>query len=247
MSKLYVVGFGPGNAENMTAACNDCLRNADIIVGYTGYINLLRPLFPDKEYHETGMTKEIERCRTAIELAEKNINGDKNVCVVSGGDSGVYGMASLIYELAADSLDVDIEIIPGVTAAISGAALLGAPLGHDFTVISLSDLLTPWKTIEKRLRAAAEGDFVICLYNPGSKKRAGHLSDACRVLLGTLPANRLCGIARNIGREGQSVSMMSLDELYGVQVNMNETVFIGNSATRNISGYMITPRGYHNE
>ena len=243
MGKLYVVGFGPGDAGNMTELCKQRLRDCDVVVGYTGYTELLRPLFPDKAYYETGMTQETERCRAAIELAE----GGKTVCVVSSGDGGVYGMASLIFELAGDTPDIDIEVVPGVTAAVSGAALLGAPIGHDFAVISLSDLLTPWGTIEKRLRAAASGDFAICLYNPGSKKRAGRLRDACIILLENLPADRLCGIARNIGRESRTVSLMTLEELRETHADMHETVFIGNSGTKNIGGRMVTPRGYRND
>jgi len=240
MGKLYVAGFGPGNPENMTAACRCCLDSADVIVGYTGYIDLLRPLFPDKAYRGTGMTGEVERCRSAIELAKAG----KTVCVVSGGDGGVYGMAGLIFELAGDAPDVEIEVIPGVTAALSGAALLGAPLSNDFAVVSLSDLLTPWETVASRLRAAAAGDFAICLYNPGSKKRAGHLRAACDILLETIPADRLCGIARHIGRDGQFVSLMTLSELREMEADMTETVFIGNSRTKSIGGRMVTPRGY---
>jgi precorrin-3B C17-methyltransferase len=243
MGKLYVVGFGPGDAGNMTERCCGCLRESDVIVGYTEYIQLLRPLFPDKAFHETGMTREIERCRAAIGFAKEG----KTVCVASSGDGGVYGMASLIYELVADTPDIYIEVVPGVTAAISGAALLGAPLSHDFAVISLSDLLTPWETIEKRLRAAAAGDFAICLYNPGSKKRAGYLRDACDILLEAIPANRICGIARNIGRKGQSASWMTLGELRETQADMTETIFIGNAQTRDINGRMVTPRGYRND
>ena len=241
MGKLYIVGFGPGDAGNMTALCRRRLNESDVIAGYAGYVKLLRPLFPDKDFRETGMTGEAERCRAAIELAKSG----KTVSVVSSGDSGVYGMASLIFELAADT-PLEIEVVPGVTAAVSGAALLGAPIGHDFAVISLSDLLTPWETIAKRLRAAASGDFAVCLYNPGSHKRAGHLRDACGILLETIPADRLCGIARNIGRDGQCVSLTTLGELRGVRADMAETVFIGNSQTRNIGGRMVTPRGYRN-
>ena len=243
MGKLYIAGFGPGSAEQMTELCKNCLSGADVIVGYTGYINMLRPIFRDKTFYESSMTRETERCQKAIELAEEG----KTVCVVSSGDSGVYGMASLIFELAQDFPDVDIEVIPGVTAAISGAALLGAPIGHDFTVISLSDLLTPWEIIEKRLRAAAAGDFSICLYNPGSKKRTGHLQAACDILLEAIPENRPCGIARSIGRDGQSASLLTLGELREARVDMTETVFIGNSGTRVIGGRMVTPRGYLND
>ena len=185
---LYIVGFGPGNFENMTNAVTSAIRSCDVIVGYTGYTELLRPLFPGKLYHETGMTRETERCQKAIDLAREG----RDVCVISSGDSGIYGMASLIFELAGDF--AEIEVIPGVTAALSGAALLGAPLGHDFTVISLSDLLTPWELIEKRLRAAAMGDFCIALYNPGSHKRGGHLGKACDILLETHFAQHITSI-----------------------------------------------------
>lgn len=243
MGKLYIVGFGPGDAGNMTELCSRRLHESDIIVGYTGYTKLLRLFFPDKTYYETGMTQEIERCRKAIELAE---NG-KTVSIVSGGDSGVYGMASLIFEFAQDTPGVEIEVVPGVTAAVSGAALLGAPIGHDFAVISLSDLLTPWETIVKRLRAAAIADFVICLYNPGRKKRTRHLRDACDILLETMPPDRVCGIARNIGRDKQSTSLMMLGELREMQADMTETVFIGNSRTLKIGGRMVTPRGYRHD
>ena len=243
MGTLQIVGFGPGDAGNMTESCKNCLHRADIIVGYTGYIHLLRPLFPDKAFYETGMTHEVKRCRTAIQFAKDG----KTVCVVSSGDSGVYGMAGLLFELAAETPDIEIQVIPGVTAAVSGAALLGAPIGNDFAAVSLSDLLTPWETIAKRLRSAATGDFVICLYNPGSTKRTAHIRDACDILLEAMPPNRLCGIVRNIGRNGQSVSLMTLGELREVRTDMTETIFIGNSGTRNIGGRMVTPRGYRNE
>jgi precorrin-3B C17-methyltransferase len=237
-----MVGLGPGGIEGMTRLCVECLNDSDIIVGYGGYIKPLRPLFPNKDFYETDMTREIERCRKAIEFAQSG----KTVCVVSGGDSGVYGMAGLAFELAEDAPDIEIEVIPGVTAAVSGAALLGAPIANDFAVISLSDLLTPWETIEKRLRAAADGDFVICLYNPGSKTRLECLKNACNILMEIIPAGRLCGIAGNIGREGQSVSLMALGELAEMKADMTETIFIGNSRTRNIRGRMVTPRGYLN-
>ena len=243
MGKLYVVGFGPGNAENMTEACRICLQKADVIVGYSGYVKLVQPLYPEKNYFESGMTQEKERCQSAIKFAEDG----QTVCVISSGDSGVYGMATLIFELAGETSGIEIEIIPGVTAAVSGAALLGAPLSNDFAVISLSDLLTTWETIEKRLRAAASGDFSICLYNAGSKKRAGHLQAACDILMDNIPSNRLCGIAKDIGKEGQSVSLMTLGELREKQADMTETVFIGNSGTRKINGHMVTPRGYRND
>jgi precorrin-3B C17-methyltransferase len=226
----------------MTAACREALDSADIIAGYTGYIDLVRPLCPGKTFLDTPMTGEVERCRGALRLAQ----GDSRVCLVSSGDSGVYGMASLILELAPEYPGAEIEAIPGVTAASSGGALLGAPLGHDFAVISLSDLLTPWETIALRLRAAAQGDFAICLYNPGSAHRQGHLKAACGILLETLPRDRICGLARNIGRDGEDAALTTLGALESAEVDMFTTVFIGSSRTRAINGKMVTPRGYRN-
>jgi precorrin-3B C17-methyltransferase len=242
MGKLLLAGIGPGAAEHMTAACREALESADIIAGYTGYIDMIKPLYPDKSFLDTPMTGEVERCRRALELAQ----GDRRVCVVSSGDSGVYGMASLILELAAEYPGAEVEAVSGITAASSGGALLGAPLGHDFAVISLSDLLTPWETIEKRLRAAAQGDFAICLYNPGSANRRGHLKTACGVLLETLPRDRICGLARNIGRAGEEAELTTLGALENTGTDLFTTVFIGSSRTRAIDGKMVTPRGYRN-
>jgi precorrin-3B C17-methyltransferase len=245
VGKLSIVGFGPGDAGSMTEHCKKRLEEADVIVGYTGYTALLKPVFPHKAYHGTGMTREVERCRAAIEY----VKSGKAVCAVSSGDAGVYGMAGLIFELLEDTSNpgIEVEVIPGVTAATGGAALLGAPLGHDFAVISLSDLLTKWEVIEKRLRAAAEGDFAICLYNPGSHKRAGHLRRACDILLETMPGERPCGVARNIGRKGQTCFLLALKDLKEFNAVMTDTVFIGNAQTKNICGRMVTPRGYANE
>lgn len=244
MNKISIVGFGPGNAENMTALCKERLEQADVIVGYTGYIEMLKPFFPDKNFHGTGMRKETDRCRDAVGFALEG----KTVCVVSSGDAAVYGMAGLIFELAfaepESGVEIEIEVVPGVTAALSGAALLGSPLTNDFAVVSLSDQLTSRETIEKRLRAAAAGDFVLCMYNPGSHTRTDGLRNACDILLETIPADRLCGIARNIGRAGQSFILTTLGELRGYQADMTETIFIGNSYTRNIGGRMVTVRGY---
>ena len=164
--------------------------------------------------------------------------------MVCSGDAGVYGMAGLMYEVGRDYPRVEIQVIPGVTAALGGSALLGAPLGHDFCVISLSDLLTPWEVIEKRLEAAAEADFVLCLYNPASRTRKDHLARACRILLRYREPETLCGLARNIGREGEKIRLLSLEELKNTQADMFTTVFVGSSQTRNIGGRMVTPRGY---
>lgn len=240
--KLYIVGMGAGNAGGMTLDAQSAILGSDIVVGYTVYVELLRGIFPDKNYLATGMKSEVERVRTALEQAQSG----KTIALVCSGDSGVYGMAGLALELSVEFPGVEIEVLPGVTAALSGGALLGAPLGHDFAVISLSDLLTPWELIEKRLRAAAAGDFAIALYNPSSKKRADYLAKACDTLLEQKSPDTVCGIARNIGREGCSYQFLTLSELRDTSVDMFSTVFIGSSTTRRINGRMVTPRGYRN-
>ena len=240
MSKLYVVGIGPGSYENMTVRAQEALRNSDILIGYTVYIDLVKEHFPDKEMLTTGMRKEVERCELALEKAAEG----KDVAMICSGDAGVYGMSGLIEELALKYEGVEVETIPGVSAVLSGAAILGAPLMHDFAVISLSDLMTPWEKIEKRLRAASAADFVICLYNPSSHKRHDYLQKACDLVLENQSPETVCGIAKNIGREGESTEVLTLRELRDTEVDMFSTVFIGNSQTRNINGKMVTPRGY---
>ena len=240
MGKLTVVGIGPGNYENMTVRADRALQACDVIVGYHVYVDLVRERYPGKEFLTTPMTKEADRCRMALEAAR----GGRTVAMVCSGDSGIYGMAALIYELRGESREPEVEVIPGLTAACSGAAVLGAPLTHDFAVISLSDRLTAWETIEARLEAAAEADLSIVLYNPASRGRPDHLRRACDILLRRLPAERPCGVARNIGREGESGSLMPLGALRDAQVDMFCTVFIGNSMTRVIGGKLVTPRGY---
>jgi precorrin-3B C17-methyltransferase len=239
MNKLYVVGLGPGSYNGMTGEAQLALEQSDLICGYTKYIELVRPFYPHKKYLETGMCSEIERCRAAIKEAS-----EQTVSMVCSGDSGVYGMAGLIYELAGEASSVEIEIIPGVTAAQSGAAVLGAPLMQDYAVISLSDLLVSWDTIEKRLRGAAIGDFAVVLYNPSSHKRADHLKRACDILLECRSGETVCGIVRNIGRDGESSSILTLCQLCDTAVDMFTTVFIGSSTTRIVGGKMVTPRGY---
>lgn len=241
MNKLYIVGLGPGGPEGMTAAARAAMEKADVLCGYTVYIDLVRPLYPDKEVYTTPMTREIERCRRALEIAAAG----RTVAMVCSGDAGVYGMAGPIYQLAGEFPGVELEVVPGVTAATAGAAVLGAPLMHDFCVISLSDLLTPWPTIETRLRCAGEGDFAICLYNPSSRKRADYLRRACDILLaaGKSP-DTVCGWVRNIGRDGQESRVMTLARLREESVDMFTTVFIGNAATRQLGDKMVTPRGY---
>ena len=209
MNKLSVVGIGPGNEENMTLAARNALRECDVIVGYTVYVDLVKERYPDKEFLTTPMTREAQRCRLALDEAKKG----RHVAMVCSGDSGIYGMAALVYELRGESADPEVQVIPGLTAACSGGAVLGAPLTHDFAVISLSDRLTPWETIEKRLDCAAAADLTIALYNPASHGRPDHVKRACDILLRRLPENRLCGIVRNIGRDGQKSRVLTLGEL----------------------------------
>ncbi len=240
MGKLSVVGLGPGDYDNMTVRADRALQNCDCIVGYHVYVDLVKDRYPGKRTLTTPMTKEADRCRMALEAARAG----ENVAMVCSGDSGIYGMAALIYELRGEAAEPEIDVIPGLTAACSGAALLGAPLTHDFAVISLSDRLTAWELIEKRLEAAARADLSIVLYNPASHGRPDHLRRACEILLRTLPEDRPCGIARSIGRVGEGRELLSLGQLKDAAVDMFCTVFIGNSATRIIGGEMVTPRGY---
>ena len=240
MSKIYVTGLGPGAADQMTIRARKMLERCPVIIGYTVYIDLIRDEFPDKTYLSTPMRKEADRCRMAFAEAEKG----QDVAMVCSGDAGIYGMAGLICEIGRDYPEIGIEIVPGITAASGGAAVLGDPLMHDFAVISLSDLLTPWEKIERRLDAAAAADFVICLYNPSSRKRADYLERACEIVLKHKKGDTVCGIVRNIGREGESCEILSLEQLREKKVDMFTTVFIGNSATMELNGRMVTPRGY---
>ena len=241
MNTLFVVGIGPGGPEFLTGEAREALSRAQVLCGYTVYVDLVAPLFPGKETYTSPMTKELERCRWALETAQSG----RDVAFVCSGDAGVYGMAGLLLQLAPQFPAVEIRVVAGVTAALSGGAVLGAPLGHDFCVISLSDLLTPWEVIENRLRCAARGDFCLCLYNPSSRKRAGYLQKACDILLeeGRSPQT-VCGWVKNIGRDGQESRVLSLSDLRGEQLDMFTTVFVGSSATQEVNGRMVTPRGY---
>ncbi|MGI6031663.1 MAG: precorrin-3B C(17)-methyltransferase [Eubacteriales bacterium] len=238
--KLYVVGLGPGGADQITPRAMAALEESDVLAGYTVYVDLVRPLFPDKEVLTTPMKKETDRCRMAL---EKALEGH-TVAMVCSGDAGVYGMAGLVYQLAANYPPVDIEVVSGISACCSGAAVLGAPLIHDFAVISLSDLLTPWEKIEQRLDHAAAADFAICLYNPSSKKRSDYLQKACDIVLRHQSPDTVCGWVKNIGRPGEESRVMTLAELREEQVDMFTTVFIGNSQTVRMGDKMVTPRGY---
>ncbi len=242
MSKIYVVGIGPGAYEQMTLKAIRAMEDSDVIIGYTVYVDLVKEHFAGKEFMTTPMRKEVDRCELAFCEAMKG----KTVSMICSGDAGVYGMAGLMYEVGEKYPQVELEIIAGVTAATGGAAVLGAPLIHDFCLISLSDLLTPWEKIEKRLLAAAQADFVICLYNPSSKKRHDYLKKACDLVLQYQSPDTVCGTVSYIGREGECSQVMTLKELRDTQVDMFTTVWIGNSQTRERNGKMVTPRGYRN-
>lgn len=241
--RIYIVGMGPGKEEMMTGEALYVLEQADVIIGYTVYLELLGERFHRKELLSTPMRQEKERCELCFKEAEKG----KQVALICSGDAGIYGMASLMYEIGREYPETELTVIPGITAASSGAAVLGAPLNHDFCVISLSDLLTPWEKIEKRLTAAAEADFAIAIYNPSSHKRKDYLMRACDILLRHMEGERASGYVENIGREGTKVVTCTLNELRRTQVNMFTTVFIGNSGSEIINGKLITKRGYQIE
>jgi precorrin-3B C17-methyltransferase len=237
---LCAVGIGPGSKADLTFRAYSVLEAADLIVGYQTYVNLLKPLFPNKEFYSTGMRGELERCREAIKFALEG----RRVAVVSSGDAGVFGMATLLLELAEEEPDLEIEVVPGVTAATSGAALLGAPLAHDFACISLSDQLTPWSLIEERLRAVSSADLCLALYNPASKERPDSLSKAVAIMREFKSPDTVCGYTRKIGREGEETGYLTLAELADFPADMQTTVFVGNCETRILAGRMVTPRGY---
>lgn len=238
---LYVVGFGCGSAEGMTIAAQEAIRSSDVVVGYKTYTDLISRIFPEKQVMSTGMRQERQRVEMAVEMAKNSV-----ISLVCSGDSQLYAMAGLALEIAGEPPATEIEIVPGVTAAFSAGALLGSPMTCDTAIISLSDLLTPAEKIVKRLRCAASGDFVIALYNPSSRQRSDYLRKACDILLEYRSPETICGIARNIGRNGQECRVLSLWQLRDFQADMFTTVIIGNSDTRLIAGKMVTPRGYRN-
>ena len=240
MKKIYVVGLGPGDEKYMTQAARAALMESEIIVGYDLYVELIKSLIEGKTVLSTPMKQEVARCRMALEHALEG----RTVAMVCSGDAGVYGMAGIVMEVASEHPEVDIEVVSGITAAVSSAAVLGAPLIHDFAIISLSDLLTPWEKIEKRLRLAAEADFVICLYNPSSMKRKDYLRKACDIILEHQSPMTECGYVRNIGRDGESAVLCRLEDLREASVDMFTTVIIGNSQTKQLNGRLVTPRGY---
>lgn len=238
MGKIYVVGLGPGNKENMTFRAYDVLKNSDIIIGYKTYVDLIEGMFPDKKIIKSYMKKEVARCEETLKLAlEGNI-----ISLISSGDAGVYGMAGLMLEIAGGQ--VEVEIVPGITSANASASLGGAPIVHDSVNISLSNLLTDWELIKKRIDLASQGDFVITLYNPKSSGRPELINEARDIMLKHKRKDTPVLIARNVGREEENYDITTLSEMLDYEINMFSTVIIGNSNTKVLNNKMITPRGY---
>ncbi len=236
--KVYVIGIGPGLPEYRSPASVEAIRTSDVIVGYKTYIDLIEDLIDNQEVSSSGMRKEVDRCAHVLDLAKTG----KTVSLVSSGDAGVYGMAGIMLEMADDS--VEIEVVPGITAANAAAACLGAPLMHDYAVISLSDLLTDWELIKKRLHHASEGDFVIALYNPRSKGRQTQIVEAREIMMKSKAATTPVGIVRNAKRDDQSVVVTTLEEMLSHEIDMFSMVIIGNQKSFIKDGKMVTPRGY---
>ncbi|EBF5167902.1 precorrin-3B C(17)-methyltransferase [Listeria monocytogenes] len=238
---IYVIGIGPGDKRLMTGEALQAIEDADVIVGYVTYIKLIKELIKDKEVVKTGMRREIDRCQEAVDIA---LTG-KKVAVVSSGDAGIYGMAGLVLELAEKSNpDLEVKVIPGITASIGAAAVLGAPIMHDFCHISLSDLMTPWEVIEKRLTHAAMADFVVCFYNPRSKGRANHLANAFQKMMEYKSGDTVVGIVKDVGRKEERKIITTMRDIEYELVDMTTMVIVGNKETYVKNGKMITPRGY---
>ena len=238
---IYVVGTGPGAKEHISPKAMDVMAQSDVIVGYKTYIKLVEPYFPEKELLSSAMKKEVERCEEVLEIAEQG----KVVSLISSGDAGVYGMAGIMLEVVAvHNSEVEVEVIPGISASLSSASLLGAPLMNDYVVLSLSDLLTPWEMIVKRLHAAGKGDFVVSIYNPKSKTRITQLDRAVDILLQYQKPETPVGIVKHAMREKQEVWITDLAHLKEQDIDMFTTLIVGNSMTRNINGKMVTIRGY---
>ncbi len=239
---IYVIGIGSGEKDSMTFEAWAALERCDVILGYRKYIELIRNYFPGKTFREYSMREEVKRCEYALKISREN--PEKIIGLISSGDSGIYGMAGLILELADG--DSQIEIIPGVSASSICASILGAPLMNDYVVLSLSDLLTSWEIIERRIRAACLGDFVICVFNPVSKspKRRENFRRACEIILEYKTPDTPCGFVRNGGRDGESCEIMTLSEIADYELDMFCTLIIGNSQSRIINGKFVTRRGY---
>lgn len=237
-----MVGIGPGATNEMSQRALDALKNSDTIVGYKLYIDLIADIIKDKKVIASAMRKEIERAALAIQEAQLG----KIVSIISSGDPGVYGMAGLALEMAyKETIDLPIEIIPGIPAANAAAAVLGAPLMHDYVVISLSDLLTPWETIERRVKCASEADFVIVLYNPKSSQRDWQIEKTAQIALQHKSPKTPVGIVKNASRDDESVVLTTLDKMTTHSIDMTTIIIIGNSTTFIYRNYMVTKRGYH--
>jgi len=245
---LSVVGIGPGAADHLTPAALDAIRSAEVVVGYVTYIKLVRPLLEGKQVIKTGMTEEIGRARASIEAARDGAR----VAIISSGDAGVYGMASLVFQVLKElgwkrGASPELRIIPGTTALSSCGSLLGAPLGHDFCAISLSDLLTPWPVIARRLEAAASADFVIGLYNPASGRRTRQIVEAHDIIAKYREGATPVGLVKSAYRTLQHVVISDLDHFLDYEIGMLTTVIVGSSNTFVYEGHMVTPRGYTNK
>lgn len=238
--KMYVVGIGPGNMEDISIRAYNTLKNVDIIAGYITYVDLVKDEFSEKEFYVSGMKKEIDRCEKVLELAKEG----KKVALISSGDAGIYGMAGIMIEVALGS-GIEVEIIPGITSSVAGASLVGAPLMHDQAIISLSDLLTDWEVITKRIDRASDGDFVISLYNPKSKGRTEQIVEAREIMLKYKAATTPVALLRHVGREDENYTLTTLEDMLNHEIDMFTVVIVGNSKTYVKDGKMITPRGYH--
>lgn len=239
--KIYVVGIGPGKKADMTFRAYEAMEKSDIIIGYKTYMDLIKEYYPGKEMKNSQMTKEVDRCIDVLKLVKEG----KNVALISSGDAGVYGMAGIMLEIADG--EVEVEIIPGVTATNAAAAIVGAPVMHDYVTISLSNLLTDWELIKKRLELAAQGDFVVSIYNPKSRGRVTQIEEAREIMLKYKPKTTPVAIVRNAGREDEEHVVTTLDEMLNHEINMLTIVIIGNANTFIKDGKMITPRGYSNK
>lgn len=236
MGKLFVIGIGPGGLEHMTFKAAKAIEESNIIVGYTKYIAMIKPLIEGKEVFSTGMRGEAERCKEALELSKNN-----TVALISTGDSGIYGMAGLILEMRTDE---DVEVIPGITASSAAGSIVGAPLMHDNCNISLSDLMTPYEDIKKRVKLAAEGDFIISLYNPKSKGRPHYLKECMDIIRGFRTDNTPIAIVKHALREGQKDTLVTLRDFDDSIVDMMSIVIVGNTKSYIKDNKFITPRGY---
>ncbi|MEI6859160.1 MAG: precorrin-3B C(17)-methyltransferase [Shewanella sp.] len=244
MAKLSLVGLGPGSLDLMSVRAQEVVKNADVVVGYGPYVKMVASLIKTQTLVRTGMTKEWQRAASAIEQVQKG----KNVALVCSGDAGMYAMAPLIFEMiSTDNIQIEVETIPGITAANACASLVGAPLGHDSCTISLSDLLTPWEVITKRIKAAAIADFAVTFYNPRSKKRQKQILEAQQILLQHRDRQTPVAVVNAAYRDEQSVQLSTLEKFTELEFGMNAAVIVGNNSSYRFENWIITPRGYNNK